>query len=77
MPDDHTDTELSFEAALDKLESIVAELESGGLPLEQALETFEQAVRLKQQCETLLASAEARIEELTEGEAGEPEQEES
>ena len=34
MPDDHTDTELSFEAALDKLESIVAELESGGLPLE-------------------------------------------
>jgi exodeoxyribonuclease VII small subunit len=66
MPDDAT--ALSFEAALDKLETIVAELESGGLPLEQALAKFEEAVLLKQQCETLLASAEARIEELTESE---------
>lgn len=67
MPDDNA--ELSFEEALDRLEALVAELESGGLPLEQALEKFEVAMGLKKQCEELLAKAEARIEELTE-EAG-------
>ena len=64
MSDDNT--ELSFEDALNQLETIVTELESGGLPLEQALEKFEVAMRLKKQCEDLLAKAEARIEELTE-----------
>ncbi|HEY3398585.1 MAG TPA: exodeoxyribonuclease VII small subunit [Armatimonadota bacterium] len=59
------ETELSFEEALNKLEAIVAQLESGGLPLEQALERFDEAMRLKKQCEALLAQAEARIEELT------------
>jgi exodeoxyribonuclease VII small subunit len=68
--------ELSFEEALDQLEAIVAELESGGLPLEQALERFEVAMRLKQQCEELLAKAEARIEELTETEEEGAEEEE-
>ncbi len=58
--------QLSFEDALTQLEEIVAELEGGGLPLEQALEKFEQATRLKKQCEEQLAQAEARIEELTE-----------
>ena len=66
MSDDTT--ELSFEEALTQLETVVTELESGGLPLEQALEKFEVAVRLKKQCEDLLARAEARIEELTEAE---------
>ncbi len=66
MPDDNA--ELSFEEALDRLEAIVAELEGGGLPLEQALERFEVAMRLKKQCEELLSKAEARIEELTEDE---------
>jgi exodeoxyribonuclease VII small subunit len=73
MPDDTT--ELSFEEALDQLETIVAELESGGLPLEQALEKFEVAMRLKKQCEDLLARAEARIEELTEEEKADGEDE--
>lgn len=73
MPDDNA--ELSFEEALDQLEAIVAELESGGLPLEQALEKFEVAMRLKKQCEELLAKAEARIEELTEGEGADEEEE--
>jgi exodeoxyribonuclease VII small subunit len=73
MPDDNT--ELSFEEALNQLETIVTELESGGLPLEQALEKFEVAMRLKKQCEDLLAKAEARIEELTE-ESGNGDEEE-
>jgi len=62
----HTDPpELSFEEALTRLEEIVAELEAGQLPLERALEMFEQAMRYKKQCEELLGKAEARIEELT------------
>ena len=75
MPE--ANTALSFEEALDKLETIVAELESGGLPLEQALEKFEVAMRLKKQCEDLLTKAEARIEELTEGDGEESDREES
>jgi exodeoxyribonuclease VII small subunit len=63
MPDETQ--ELTFEEALEKLETIVAAIESGSLPLEQALEQFEEAMRLKNQCEALLAKAEARIEELT------------
>jgi len=58
--------ELSFEEALQQLEEIVAQLEAGQLPLEQALEKFEAAMRLKGRCEELLARAEAKIEELTE-----------
>ena len=46
MPEDTQP--LSFEEALNQLETIVTELESGGLPLEQALEKFEVAMRLKQ-----------------------------
>ena len=72
MPDETI--ELSFEEALNQLETIVTELESGGLPLEQALEKFEVAMCLKKQCEELLGKAEARIEELTE-EAGNEEEE--
>ena len=73
MSDDNT--ELSFEDALNQLETIVTELESGGLPLEEALEKFEVAMRLKKQCEDLLGKAEARIEELTEETENEAEEE--
>ena len=59
-------TELCFEEALQQLEEIVTQLEAGQLPLEQALEKFEAAMRLKKRCEELLSQAEAKIEELTE-----------
>ena len=58
-------TELSFEASLDRLETLVAELEAGQVPLEQALAKFEEAMHLKARCEELLAQAEAKVEELT------------
>jgi len=58
--------ELSFEEALEQLEATVAELEAGQLPLEQALEKFEVAIRLQKRCQDLLAQAETKIEELTE-----------
>ena len=68
--------ELGFEEALEQLEATVAELESGQLPLEQALEKFEVAIRLQKRCVELLAQAETKIEELTETPEGEPDVEE-
>lgn len=55
---------LSFEGALERLETTVGRLEEGELPLEQALELFEQGVALSKLCSTTLEDAERRIEIL-------------
>lgn len=55
---------VSFESALEALEGVVARLESGDLPLEQALEAFEEGVALSRRCAATLAAAERRIEIL-------------
>ena len=54
----------SIDAMLDGLEAVVAELESGELPLEEALRKFEEGVKLARQGEQILASVEERIEAL-------------
>lgn len=54
----------SFEDALAALEVVVHRLESGDMPLEQALEAFEQGVKLSRQCAATLDAAERRIEIL-------------
>ncbi len=63
MPD--ADREPSFEAALDRLESLVAGLEDGELSLEDALAGFEEGVRLSRRLADQLTDAERRIERLT------------
>ena len=42
--------ELSFEEKLEKLESIVKELESGGVPLNDAIAKFNEAMLLANDC---------------------------
>jgi exodeoxyribonuclease VII small subunit len=54
----------SFEEALEGLEALVAQLESGALPLEAALAAFERGVRLSRRCAEQLERAERRIAEL-------------
>jgi exodeoxyribonuclease VII small subunit len=54
----------SFEDSLSKLESIVSQLESGDLPLEHALEIFEDGVGLARLCQSHLAEAERKVEML-------------
>lgn len=54
----------SFEKNLSTLETLVARLEKGELPLEQALKEFEQGIRLARQCQQELQSAEQKIEIL-------------
>ena len=63
---------LSFEQALAELERIVGQLESGQAPLEQSIELYERGALLKAHCEAKLAQAQARIEQITLAENGQP-----
>ena len=63
--------DLRFEEALTGLERIVAQLEGGDLPLDDALKLFEEGVRLSRFCGAKLDEAERRIEILMKGADGE------
>lgn len=56
----------SFEHALNELQQLVERLESGTLPLEEALDCFEQGVRLTRDCQNALQLAEQRVRTLLE-----------
>ena len=64
--------ELSFEAALKRLEEIVRRLESGDASLDESIELYGEGDRLRQQCEARLQAAQARIEKIQVGPAGQP-----
>ena len=64
--------ELSFEAALKRLEEIVRRLESGEASLDESIELYSEGDRLKQQCEARLQAAQARIEKIQLGRDGQP-----
>ena len=53
-----------FEQALAELETLVARLERGDLPLDEALKTFERGVELTRQCQGSLKAAQQRVEIL-------------
>jgi len=57
--------EVTFEEALSQLEALVARLEAGDLPLEEALRAFEEGVRLTRLCARRLEDAERRVHLLT------------
>lgn len=61
--------ELGFDEALDELKRTVAELETGGQPLELALARHERAAALLAHCERLLNAAQLRVQQLV-GQAG-------
>lgn len=52
---------VNFESQLQQLETIVEQLESGELPLDEALKVFEKGVKLSRQCQQLLADAEQKV----------------
>jgi exodeoxyribonuclease VII small subunit len=56
---------LSFEHAIEELESIVKRLEDGNVPLEESVQIYERGEALKRRCEELLRQAEARVEKIT------------
>ena len=55
---------LGFEPALAELEELVARMESGNLPLEEALRSFERGVKLTRECQLALQAAQQRVQVL-------------
>ncbi|PCJ84808.1 MAG: exodeoxyribonuclease VII small subunit [Hyphomicrobiales bacterium] len=62
---------LSFEAALAELETIVARLERGDVPLEESIAIYERGEVLKGRCDVLLKSAEEKVEKIRSNADGE------
>lgn len=57
---------LSFEESLEKLESIVSKLENGDIPLDEAIDEFNNAMQLVKVCNDKLTSAEESIAKIVE-----------
>jgi len=64
--------QLSFERAIEELETIVGRLEEGKVPLEESVAIYERGEALKRRCEDLLRLAEARVQKITLDAAGKP-----
>lgn len=63
--------EITFEAAIARLEEIVKSLETGNAPLDTSLSLFEEGVSLVKLCNSKLDTAEQRIKILVAPSAGE------
>jgi exodeoxyribonuclease VII small subunit len=61
---------LNFESAMDRLEAIVEQMESGKLPLEDLIVRYEEGMRLVKTCQERLANAERKIEIISRENAG-------
>ena len=59
-------TDINFEKALEELEGIVEDLESGDLSLENSLKSFEKGIKLARQCQEQLSKAELKVQKLIE-----------
>ena len=58
--------EIDFEKALEQLEGIVEDLESGDLSLENSLKSFEKGIKLARLCQEQLSKAELQVQKLIE-----------
>jgi len=63
-------SKLTFEQALERLETIVNDLERGDVPLEESIEIYEQGEALKKHCAKLLQAAEDKVEKIRVGADG-------
>ena len=64
---------INLEKALTDLEEIVDELESGDLPLEKAMQKFEEGIKLTRGCQAALKEAEQKVEILLKSAGGDEE----
>jgi exodeoxyribonuclease VII small subunit len=64
------ETEPNFEGAMDRLEKIVEQMESGKLPLEDLIVRYEEGMNLVKICQERLANAEHKIEIIARDSAG-------
>jgi len=63
-------SEIKFEKAMTRLESIVEELERGDLDIDKSLEIFEEGIKMSRLCSKKLNEAEAKIQKLSKGKKG-------
>jgi len=63
---------LNFEKAMDRLEAIVEQMETGKLPLEDLIVRYEEGMNLVKVCQERLTKAEQRIEIIARNNAGKP-----
>ncbi len=64
-------SEIKFEKAIQRLEKIVDDLETGELDIDKSLEIFEEGIKMSRVCSKKLSEAEAKIEKLTRDQKGE------
>ena len=62
--------EIKFEKAIQRLETIVDDLEKGELDIDKSLEIFEEGIKMSRLCSKKLNEAEAKIEKLSKGKKG-------
>lgn len=56
--------ELTFEQGMSQLEKLVARMEQGDVPLDEALKVFEEGMKLVAVCKQKLAQAELKVEQV-------------
>lgn len=56
--------EMSFEEAMQELESIVHQLETGEMGLEKSIKAYEKGIELKKHCDSKLKNASMKIEKV-------------
>lgn len=59
-----SENELTFEQAMENLEKIVDKLEEGDVPLEEAINYFQQGMVLSKQCHDKLSKVEEQMEQI-------------
>lgn len=62
----------SFEQALAELETLVSQMESGQMPLEQSLASYKRGAELLQYCQQSLADVEQQVKMLNEANTLQP-----
>ena len=62
----------TFETAMTRLESVVEEMGSDQLPLEDLITRYEEGIKLVKVCEERLQAVEKRVEMLTRTASGDP-----
>ena len=66
------ETSKSFEASMERLETIVRQLEQGNAPLEESLKLFQEGTGLVKSCDEMLTKAELEVVKLMKGADGAP-----
>ncbi len=61
---------IKFETALARLEEIVSQLEQGNTPLDEAIQIFEEGMKLARECARQLNAAEKKLQKLVKTDEG-------